>query len=201
MSDFDRWKNTRLGKQILFLVEADKLKGVFRQSRLIEEDRKENDAEHSWHIALMVPILEEYGPANLDKFKVIKMLLIHDLVEIEVGDVLVYDLKQRKLQAILEQEAAKKVFGFLPFNQKEELLALWKEFEARQTPEAKFARALDRLQPLILNYFSNGQAWLEHQPTLDSVLAVNCIIQDASPELWKFAEGLIQESVARGYLK
>ncbi len=192
---------SRIMKQISFFVEADKLKSVFRQSRLIGENRKENDAEHSWHISLMALILSEYAVQPLDSLRVLKMLLIHDLVEIEAGDILVYDSEGRKNQETKEREAAEKTFGLLPNEQKEELKLLWEEFESQQTAEAKFARAIDRLQPLILNYFSEGQTWLEHKPGLQKVLTVNRIIEDGSPKLWEFAQALIKESAEKGYLE
>jgi len=158
VSNFDRWKNTRLGKQIRFLVEADKLKGVFRQSRLIEEDRKENDAEHSWHIAMAVFLFSEYAQdQNIDWYRVIKMLLVHDLVEIDAGDTYCYDDKGRQDQAQREAIAADRIFGLLPADQATEFRALWDEYEERESPESRFANALDRVQPFLHNYFTNGQ--------------------------------------------
>ena len=146
----------RLTQQLRFLLELDRLKSVFRQSRLIHTDRMENSAEHSWHLAMLAVVLAEYAAEDIDLVRVVKMALIHDIVEIDAGDTYIYDEQARREKARLEQQAAERIFGLLPKQQAAELRTLWEEFEAKQTPEARFAGALDRLQPLLLNYHTAG---------------------------------------------
>lgn len=193
----------RLKQQIEFLVEADKLKQVFRQSFITDESRRENDAEHSWHLGLLTMILSEYAPEpGVDLLRVLKMVLIHDLVELITGDCFVYDTASRKLIAKEEALAAEKVFGMLPEGQGGELKALWDEFEARETSEARYARALDRLQPILLNYYAKGKTWSEHGITAESVRELNLpILAEGAPSLAPFVEDLINDAVSRGYIE
>jgi putative hydrolase of HD superfamily len=192
----------RLRRQIEFLVEADKVKAILRQNYLVDGSRRENDAEHSWHLALMAAVLAEWSAdSNIDIAKVMRMVLIHDLVEIDTGDVFVYDEEARAAQAKAEREAAERIFGLLPSEQAGEFRALWEEFEVRETPEARYAAALDRLQPLLLNYHSGGLAWREHDIAAGQVRRINQSIERGSPELWEFARRLIEEAVDEGLLR
>lgn len=191
----------RLERQIRFIVEIDKLKSVFRQTLLMNKERYENDAEHSWHIAMMAILLAEYAASpDVDILRVVKMLLVHDIVEIDAGDMIVYDQAGRAAQAVREQEAAKRIFNILPADQAGEIRDLWTEFEARQTPEALFAAALDRLQPLLHNYHTQGAAWKKHGITVDRVLARNQQMAQGAPQLWEYAQAFIADAVAKGYL-
>ncbi len=186
--------------QIEFIREIDKLKQVFRRTYLMDDTRKENDAEHSWHLAVMVILLGEHAAEKIDLFRVVKMVLIHDLVEIDAGDTFCYDTEGNKTKAIREQTAADRIFNILPCDQAGEIRSLWDEFEARQTPEAKFAAALDRLQPLLHNYATAGRAWREHGITVDQVLSRNKHIAEGSQQLWQFTEAMIKDAVEKGYL-
>ncbi len=189
----------RLARQLAFVVEIDKLKQVFRQTYLMDESRKENDAEHSWHFAMMASLLAEYAADEIDLFRVVKMALLHDLVEIDAGDVVVYDAAARAGQAEKEQAAAERIFGLLPDDHRDELRALWEEFEARQTPEARFAKAVDRLGPILHNYCTQGRAWQEHGVTRRLAAETNRHIADGSPALWAFVERLFEDAEQRGY--
>jgi putative hydrolase of HD superfamily len=191
----------RLERQLRFIVEIDKLKSVFRQTLLMHGKRYENDAEHSWHIAVMALLLSEYASGQkLDIARVMKMALVHDLVEIDAGDTFCYDEKGAQTKLAREQSAADRIFGILPADQASEIRALWDEFEARQTPEARFAAALDRLQPLLHNYNTQGASWQKHGVTSDKVLARNKHIEEGAPVLWEYAENLIRDAVEKGYL-
>ncbi len=190
----------RLERQLAFILEIDKAKEVLRNSLLTESRRRENDAEHAWHLASMALVLTEYAPAEMDVGRTVAMLLLHDLVEIDAGDTYIYDTEARKRQVETERAAADRIFGLLPPDQAAGLRALWEEFEARETPESRFAAALDRLQPLLLNFHAEGRAWQAHGVRKAQVLAVNTTIADGAPELWEFARGLIDEAVRRDYL-
>lgn len=191
----------RLEQQMRFMLEIDKLKTVIRRTRLPYVDRQENSAEHTWHIALMAVILAEHAePAGVDVLHVVKMLLIHDLVEIDAGDTFGYDEAGHADKAAREQQAAERIFGLLPADQGRECRALWDEFEACVTPAAKFALAMDRLQAVTLNAASNGGSWREHQVTSDRVLKRNRVIGDGAPALWEHARALIENAVAQGHL-
>jgi putative hydrolase of HD superfamily len=194
--------NDRLKRQIAFVVEIDKLKTVFRRTYLInDQSRHENDAEHSWHLAMMAMLLSEYADApNLDVLQVIRMLLVHDIVEIDAGDTFAYDVEGHESKARREEEAANRLFGLLPPDQGEWLHRLWQEFELRQTAESKFAAAVDRLQPLLHNYYTDGAAWKEHGINSDQVLAYNRKIADCSQRLWEFVQSLLSDAVIRGFL-
>lgn len=194
--------NERLKKQIDFIIEIDKLKNILRRSYITGSDRNENDAEHSWHISLMAVILSEYSNfKNMDLLKVIKMLLIHDIVEIDAGDVIIYDLKKQKTKINKEKKAADRIFAKLPEDQKKEFHSLWMEFEERKTEESKYARVLDRLEPILLNYYSKGKTWKENNTKSNLVLEVNQIIKDGSSKLWNFAKELVEDAVERKYLQ
>ncbi len=192
----------RLQKQIEFILEADKVKNILRMTRIADGSRRENDAEHQWHMALMAILLGEHtAEEDLDLLKVIKMILIHDLVEIDAGDTFCYDQNANLDKKEREEIAAKRIFGILPKDQGEELKALWEEFDEMKTPEAKYAAALDRLQPVLLNYMNQGGTWREHHITKEQVIKRNKPIENGSPKLWAFALGLIEDAVIKGYLK
>ncbi len=194
-------RHGRLAQQMRFLVEVDQLKQVLRRTSIVGNDRRENSAEHSWHVTLMALVLSEHAAASgLDQLKVLKMLIVHDLVEIDAGDTFVYDQAGLEDQEEREQRAAERIFGLLPTESGAELRAVWDEFEARQSPEAKFARALDRLQPMVLNYVNGGGPWQQHGISADQVREINGCIEDGAPELWRYAEELIEDAVKRELL-
>lgn len=191
----------RLNRQLAFLREIDKLKTVLRQSLLTDGSRRENSAEHSWHLAMMAMVLAEHAPdGGLDVGRIIRMVLLHDIVEIDAGDTFAYDDKGHEDKAEREERAAARLFGLLPEDQRTEFAALWREFEERATPEAKFASALDRLQPMIHNYLTEGHAWQKHGVTARQVLERNRVIAEGSEVLWQFARRLIDSAVEKGYL-
>ena len=192
--------NTRLEQQIAFLLEIDKLKSVLRRSYLLNETRKENSAEHSWHLSVMALVLAEHASADVDTLRVLKMLLVHDIVEIDSGDTYIYDAAGNETKAAREQQAAQRIFGLLPEEQHAELSTLWQEFEARETPEAKFAAALDRLMPLLHNYHTQGRSWQEHGVTDAQVIGHNGHMADGAAALWEYAEAMIKDAVGKGYL-
>ncbi|EHH2568953.1 HD domain-containing protein [Vibrio parahaemolyticus] len=192
----------RLEKQLALLIELDKLKSVLRRTRVKSaEGRLENSGEHSWHVALMAVLMEEHANAPVDICRVMKMLLIHDVVEIDAGDTFVYDTAATKEQAEKEIKAAERLFGMLPIDQGQELLALWQEFEAAQSDDAKYAKALDRLIPMLLNYHNNGQSWKENSVTREQALTINKRIEFGSVTLWDKAKELIDEATEKGWLK
>lgn len=190
----------RLEQQIQFLLEIDKLKAVLRQSHLVGVKRRENSAEHSWHVALMAMILAEYANEPIDILKVVKMLLIHDLVEIDAGDTYMYLSTEDPDQAQREQQAADRLFSLLPTDQAVEFRAVWDEFEAHSSSEARYAKSLDRLMPLLHNYHTQGQSWQEHQVKSDLVLERNAYMAKGADTLWEYAQQLIKDAVDKGYL-
>lgn len=190
----------RLERQLRFLREIDRVKDIQRQSWLLDLSRKENDAEHSWHLGVMAAMLAEYAAEPVDVARVVRMVLLHDVVEIDAGDTFVYDDPGQAEQHLRESRAADRIFAILPADQAAEARALWDEFEARQTPEAKFAAALDRLQPLMHNYFTEGAAWREHGVKMSRVIQRNRHMADGSPRLWAYAESLIRDAVEKGFL-
>ncbi len=196
----DEMETERLHQQLQFIVEIDKLKTVLRRSYLIEAERRENSAEHSWHVAVMAMLLLEHAEEPVNVCRVLKMLLIHDIVEIDAGDTFCYDEEGALDKAERERQAAHRIFGLLPEDQADELRRLWDEFEARVTPEAKFAAALDRLMPLLHNYHTGGKSWREHGITREQVLVHNAHIGDISEGLWQFVKGIIEDAVVQGYL-
>jgi putative hydrolase of HD superfamily len=195
-------KHQRLAQQLDFIVEVDKLKNVFRQNVVIGTTRNENDAEHSWHLALMAILLSEYAEdQRLDLLKVLKMVLIHDLVEIDAGDTFCYDEAAHADKEERELAAAKRIFGLLPQDQTQELWSLWREFEAQETPEAKFAASLDRFQPLLLNHHTRAHTWTKPGVTRKKVLQRNSILEDNVPALWSYVQKIIREASEEGYLR
>jgi putative hydrolase of HD superfamily len=187
-------QHTALDQQLAFLREIDRLKAVVRQSPLLDRSRKENSAEHSWHLAMYAMLLGEHAATPIDMQRVIKMLLIHDIVEIDVGDTPIHSGASLEQQAELEQKAAQRLFDILPERQSRELLALWQEFEASTSDDAKFAKALDRIQPLLVNVFTNGGTWSESGVTLEQVLQrYGPTIERGSPALWHFCQSLVRE--------
>jgi len=190
-----------LSKQIDFILEIDRLKSVVRRTSLLDRSRRENTAEHSWQIALMAVLLAEHSDPAVDINHVVVMLLVHDLVEIDAGDTFIYDEEALATKTARELQAAERIFGLLPGEQGKRLRALWDEFEACETPEARFANAIDRLQPLLNNYFTGGETWKEPGVTEDRVIARNEMIGLDSPQLWAYAEGLIKDAVRQGFLR
>jgi len=194
--------NERLAKQLDFIREIDKLKLVFRRTLLMDGTRFENDAEHSWHLAMMAILLKEHANVpGVDIARVVKMVLVHDLVEIDAGDTYCYDVSGNVGKADREREAATRLFGLLPEDEGGEIRALWEEFEARMSSEAKFAAALDRVQPLMHNYSTGGSIWRKHGVRCRQVLDRNRHVEEGSVVLWRFAQALIQDAVERGYLE
>lgn len=191
----------RFRQQIEFILEVDRLKQVLRQTILLDRSRKENSAEHSWHIALTVLILSEYAKdSDVDLFRVMKILLVHDLIEIDAGDTYCYDEQGRKDQARRERKAANRIFNLLPPDQAATLRELWDEFEERKTSESKFANALDRVQPFLHNYFTRGQVWLENDIKSSQVKSRMRPVNDGSPFLWDYVSSLIDDAVKKGFL-
>jgi putative hydrolase of HD superfamily len=191
----------RLDQQIRFVGEIDKLKGVLRQTMLAGPGRRENSAEHSWHLAVMALALAEHAPPGTDIGRVTAMLLVHDVVEIDAGDLFVYaDAAQQARQEQAERAAADRIFALLPPGQAGRVRGLWDEFEERRTPEARFARALDRLQPMLANLQAGGGTWREHGITADQVLAKVRLIEDGSPALGRYARDLVTRAVRDGLL-
>jgi putative hydrolase of HD superfamily len=194
-------QNSRFQKQIEFIIEVDKLKHVLRQTILMDRSRRENSAEHSWHIALLVFVLAEYSEqTDIDLFHVMKMLVIHDLVEIDAGDTYCYDDKGREDQAQREDIAADRIFGLLPSDQTAEFRALWNEFEKGETAESRFANAMDRVQPLLHNYFTNGQTWQANNINSRQVHERMRPVKDGAPDLWDYVNNLIKDAVEKGIL-
>ncbi|MGR5460848.1 HD domain-containing protein [Vibrio alfacsensis] len=192
----------RLEKQLALIIELDQLKNVLRRTRVKSANgRLENSAEHSWHVALMAVLMQEHANAPVDIARVMKMLLIHDVVEIDAGDTFVYDTAGSQEQEEKERQAAQRLFGMLPSEQGDELLALWNEFEAAQTDDAKYAKALDRLIPMLLNYHNDGQSWIENGVTREQALTINKRIELGSVTLWDKAKQLIEGATEKGWLK
>jgi putative hydrolase of HD superfamily len=190
----------RLEQQVRFILEIDKLKSIIRRTYLINDRRNENTAEHSWHIAVMAMILAEYSNDPIDVGRVIKMALIHDIVEIDAGDTFVYDAHAALDKSERERVAAERLFGLLPSDQAGELRALWEEFEERDTPESRFAAALDRFIPQLHNYHTHGGSWKEHGITHDRVVAKNVTMGEGAAELWEWTQRLLDDAVAKGFL-
>lgn len=193
---------TRAHQQFRFVAEMDTLKSVVRHSQLIDGSRRENSAEHSWHVALMAIVLAEYADEPIDIGRVLRMLLIHDVVEIDAGDAYLYDvtISPAEIQR-REENAADRLFGLLPVEQAEEFRSLWTEFESRSTADARFARAIDRLHPLLLNYIGGGVTWRRNRITSTQVMDGQAPLKDASQRLWSFAASFIKDAVARNILE
>jgi putative hydrolase of HD superfamily len=186
----------RLSRQLDFIVELDRLKRILRQTLVMDGSRQENSAEHSWHLAVMAVLLHEHAGNAVDVQRVLRMLLIHDVVEIDAGDTFCYDAAASVGKEERERRAAERLFGLLPGEQAQEFRDLWEEFEARETADAQFANALDRLQGLLQNYHNGGGTWRLHGITRDQVLKRMDPIQNASPELWKYVLQVIDEVYA-----
>ena len=191
--------NLRLKKQLTFIVEIDKLKLILRHTKLFDGSRRENDVEHSWHLAMMAILLAEHSNQPIDTTKVVKMVLIHDVVEIDAGDVFVYS-KERQNAAEKESVAAERIFGMLPEDQRDELIGLWREFEERKTPEARFAAALDRIEPVMQNYMNRGLSWKENDVKAGQVMQVNSRIGEGSETLWETVRTMIEECIEKGWI-
>lgn len=194
-------QSENLVKQVNFIKEIDKLKYIQRKTKLFNSDRHENDAEHSWHLAMMTLVLAEHADKPIYLLKVLKMVLIHDLVEIDAGDTFIYDTTKSHTNTDEELIAAKRIFGLLPTGQAEEFIALWQEFEEGMTDEAKFARSMDRFEPLLQNTSNNGGTWAEFNVPFQKVYDKKKAIKNGSATLWNYAENLIHESVDKGILK
>jgi putative hydrolase of HD superfamily len=193
--------DTRLNQQIAFLVEADKLKSVVRRTPLVDDSRLENSAEHSWHLLLLLMVLREYGPPGIDVMRVMEMVAIHDLVEIDAGDVFAYDVQGLEAKLEREQAASNRVFGLLPADQRDRLRALWEEFEAQESPEARVANALDRLQPLLQNEHCGGGSWRGQTLADAQILRRMAPIQSVMPDMWPHVLEVIESYCRAGVLR
>ena len=191
----------RLKKQLAFALEIDKEKNIFRQTHLSGHGRNENDAEHAWHMAIMAYVLREYSNEKIDVAKVMLMCLIHDIVEIDAGDTYAYDAEKLKTQTAREDAAKERIFSLLPDEQKEELIALFDEFEAFETPESKFAHAMDNFQPLMLNNSNGGADWKEHEVTAQQVYGRQSKTRLGSETLFEVVDSIIQQNIANGQIR
>ena len=191
----------RFQKQLNFILEADKEKNILRQTHLSGHGRRENDAEHAWHMAIMIYLLKEYANEEIDVAKAMMMALIHDIVEIDAGDTYAYDTKGLETQKDREEKAAERIFGMLPEDQKAELKSLFEEFEAYETPEAKFARAMDNFQPLLLNDSNDGGDWKEHGVCRSQIMGRHKKTRLGSEEIGQYSEELIMENVKQGNIR
>ena len=191
----------RLSRQIDFILEADKEKNIFRQTHLSGNGRRENDAEHAWHMAIMVYLLKEYANEEFDMARAMIMALIHDIVEIDAGDTYAYDSKGLETQQAREEQAAQRIFGLLPEDQGDELRKLFEEYEANETPEARFVRAMDNFQPLLLNDSNDGNDWKEHGIGKSQVMKRHAATKPGSKLIWECSERIIEDNVRKGNLK
>ncbi|MGS2739603.1 HD domain-containing protein [Sinomicrobium sp. M5D2P17] len=194
-------QSDRLPKQVAFIREIDKLKYIRRKTKLFNSDRNENDAEHSWHLAMMAIILAEHANTSVNILKVLKMVLIHDIVEIDAGDTFLFDTVKNHVNTEEELAAAQRIFGMLPTDQALDLLQIWKEFEDGITAEAQFARTLDRFEPVLQNISNNGGTWAEYSIRHEKVLEKTRIMERGSFVIWEYSEARIQESVDKGILE
>lgn len=191
----------RLQKQLDFILEIDKEKNIFRQTHLSGHGRNENDAEHAWHMAIMAYLLQEYSNEKIDVARVMLMCLIHDVVEIDAGDTYAYDAEGLKTQKAREEAAKERLYSMLPEDQKADLTAIFDEFEERKTPEAKFARAIDNLQPLLLNNSNDGGDWRNHDVTAEKVYERQSRTREGSEKLFEVTDKILKENIAKGNLK
>ena len=191
----------RLQEQLKFILEIDKEKNIFRQTHLSGNGRNENDAEHAWHMAVMAYLLKEYANNEIDIAKTMMMCLIHDIVEVYVGDTYAYDSKGKKTQKEREEKAKEKIYSLLPEDQKKELIALFDEFEAQETPESQFAKAMDNIQPMLLNNANNGIDWKNHTVKAEQVYARQTGTKKGSDTLYELADSIIQENIRKGNLE
>lgn len=192
---------TRLEQQVKFLVEIDKVKNIFRQTYLADTNRKENDAEHSWHLAIAAFLLKEHMKEEVDLLKVIIMVLIHDLVEIDAGDTYAYADVDAAVKRKREEKGAERIFGMLPEDQGEYFRELWEEFESYESADAKFAHLLDNFQPLLLNDASNGKSWEEHGVKKSQIYGRNAKIEETSEDVWNYMKGLVEKHIELGHVK
>ncbi len=191
----------RLKKQIDFILEVDKLKNITRQTYISDASRKENDTEHSWHLALMCMLLAEYSNTEIDRLRVMSMVLIHDIIELDAGDTYAYDEAGNATKREREVKAAERIFNILPEDQANYMRGLWDEFEESSTPEAKFALALDKVQPILLNDISGGLAWREHEVKKSQVVNRNVHTPEGSKVLWDYCKELLDKNVKNGNLR
>ena len=191
----------RFEKQLAFILEADKEKNILRQTHLTGHGRRENDAEHAWHMAMMIYLLKEYSNEEIDVAKAMMMALIHDVVEIDAGDTYAYDSKGLDSQKEREERAAQRIFGMLPDDQRDTLRALFEEFEEASTPEARFARAMDNFQPLLLNNSNGGADWKEHNVTKAQVVGRHSTTKLGSEEIWEYTKAIIDDNVSKGNIR
>lgn len=190
----------RLPQQLQFIVEIDRLKTVLRQTPLMDQSRRENSAEHSWHLAVMAIALAEYASAGVDIIRALKQVLIHDLVEIDAGDTFCYDAAAHTDKSAREMAAADRIFGLLPEDQRQDFRTLWDEFEAQNTPTARFAAALDRIQPLLHNYHTQGGTWKQHDINKSQVMRRMQPVELGAPKLWPMVLDIVENSVRAGFL-
>jgi len=190
-----------LQKQLDFIHEIDKLKYIKRKTRLFNSERNENDAEHSWHLAMMALVLAGHSNEKIDLLKVIKMLLIHDIVEIDAGDTFLFDQTKDHVNTDEELKAAERIFGLLPKDQARELIAIWEEFESGLSPEAKFAKAMDRFEPMLQNASNGGGTWKEFKVPYDTVIQKKSRIKEGSEIIWEYAKGLVSKSREKGEIE
>lgn len=193
--------NTRLKKQLEFILEIDKEKNIFRQTHLSNHGRNENDAEHAWHMAIMAYLLQEYSNEEIDVAKVMLMCLIHDVVEIDAGDTYAYDAEGLKTQKAREDAAKERIYSLLPEDQKKSLQELFEEFEENMTSESKFAHAMDNLQPLLLNNSNGGGDWREHKVTAEQVYSRQAKTREGSEALFEVTDAVIRENIDKGNIK
>ena len=198
---FIKSSNLRLDQQLRFTAEIDKMTSILRRTMLVDGSRRENDAEHSWHIAVMAMIFEEYAAEPVDISRAVKMCVVHDLIEIYAGDTFAYDAAGNADKAEREAAAADKLFAQLPKEQGAEIRSLWEEFDAMQTPDAKYAACMDRLQPFLHNTLTGGHTWVESGTARPSVEKRMAVIKDFMPEVYKWVEKNIDNAVAQGWLK
>ncbi len=191
----------RLKRQFAFLTEIDQMKSILRRTLLADGSRRENDAEHSWHFAVMAMVLEEYAPPDMNMLRVLKMALVHDLVEVYAGDTFAYDVEGYRDKAEREKQAADRLFGLLPVDQGRDLRELWKEFEAMETTEAMYAAAIDRIQPLLNNYYTEGHTWRSGQVTLVQVRARLAPVRKSIPQIGEFFDFLLEDSLKKGFIQ
>jgi putative hydrolase of HD superfamily len=194
-------RDPKLAQAVDFIAYADQLKNVIRRNGLFDGSRRENTAEHSWHAAISAQVLAPFANAPVDADRVTKMLLIHDLIEIEAGDTYAYDVEARSKQEAAEEQAAEIVFGRMPEPKGVELRALWDEFEARETPDAKFAKAIDRFMPLYSNYTNGGFSWSSVKVSKEQIMEVCWIIEEGSETLWALTLEMLDEGVNKGWIK
>ena len=193
--------DARLRGQLDFIIEIDKMKNVFRRTLIMDGSRHENDAEHSWSLAMMAMTLAEYAAEPIDLDRAVKMTLVHDLVEVYAGDTFAYDTESNKTKEKREKEAADRLFALLPAEQGNEFRGLWEEFDAMETPDSRFAAAVDRLEPLMCNHLTEGHTWVKYDVTADSIYQRMAPIKTALPKLWEYVESIIAAGIERGYIR